>query len=233
VYYRWEGSVGLVESNLSEMNSRVNHWTDFLTECPRRKIKFFRGRPNLPDAPEVEKVRATTAGQALHDTCLYLGTHLGFEVKKQGYLFRQLEPKAFIVQDDGVPAFYVSQAFDDNVGKFRRGDPIIMLEGVLDVEVFSEVSGYPYVMGYLTSSVPHNLAMMMALLTDRVILIPDNDAGAKKNWGAANLPHSIAFLKKFGLTADVLQFEDFKDFGEAWPMKDLHHMVRARVGAKL
>ncbi len=233
-----EGDVGLVQANLSELNGRVNHWTDFLQECPREKIKFFRGKLNEPDCAEVETFlrkmssRASTqTSKMLCPSCLYLGAHLGFAVRPRGYLFRQLEPKMFFADDDGVQAFYVSQSFDAHVAEFRRTDPVIMLEGVLDVEVFSEITGYPYVMGYLTSSVPHNLAMMMAMLANRVILVPDNDAGGKKNWAKDNLPHSVSFLKRFGVKPDVLQFEEFKDFGDVWKQKEMHSLIRAKVNA--
>lgn len=230
--------MGLVRAQLSELNGRVNHWTDFLLECPRPKIKFFRGRASLPNDPEVEAFcqkmsakKGIPAERVLCLSCLYLGTHLGFGCHPRGYLFRQLEPKLFLTDDDGVQAFYTSQMFDEHASQFRRTTPVFMLEGVLDVEVFSEITGYPFVMGYLTSSVPHNLAMMMAMLSNRVVLVPDNDMHAQKNWAKDNLPHSLNFLKKYGVKPDVLQFEEFKDFGDVWKQKELHSLIRAKVNA--
>ena len=230
--------MGLIRAQLREINGRVNHWTDFLKECPRPKIKFFRGKMSEPNDPEVEEFcqkmsarKNIPAEKVLCPSCLYLGTHLGFGCHPRGYLFRQLDPKLFLTDDDGVQAFYSSQAFDDQVLQYRRTRPIFMLEGVLDVEVFSEITGYPYVMGYLTSSVPHNLAMMLTMLTNKVILVPDNDLDGKKNWGRENLPHSLNFLKRFGVQTDVLQFDDFKDFGDVWSQKDKHSQIRAKVNA--
>lgn len=208
----------------------MNHWTDFLSECPRAKILCHRGKLSDPDCPEMESFRHRSM---LSESGLYLSTHYGFGVRPFGRLVRQLEPKMFFSDDGGQQAFYVSQRFDDNVSRFSRSYPVVMLEGVLDVEVFSEVTEYPFVMGYLTSSVPHNMAMMVALLTNRVIVVPDNDKDSPKNWGYENLGYTLGNLKRFGVQVDVLKFEEFKDFGEVWPRKELHSLIRARVNAVL
>lgn len=222
--------MGLVKANLSELNGRVNHWTDFFQSCPRSKVSFFRGKPSEPHCEEIEKSRFR---DNLSLSCLYLGARLGFAVRPKGYWLRQLEPKKFFVDDGGAPAFYASQAFDDRVEGFRRTDPVFILEGVLDVEVFSEITGYPCVIGCLTSSVPHNLAMMLGMLVNRVILVPDNDSGGKTNYGWENVKFSVGSLKRFGVIPDVLKFEDFKDFGDVWTKKEMHSLIRAKVNAVL
>jgi len=103
-----------------------------------------------------------------------------------------------------------------------------MTEGLLDAECFQQITGYPYVVAYLTSSVSSDLALFLALITSRVILVPDYDPRGKEN-----LPLSEKALKYAGVRYGILKEKACKDMGDCWAQRDLHEGVRARLRSQL
>ena len=109
-------------------------------------------------------------------------TYLGFGCAPQGLFFRSVSDKefSFWMAKGCHLNFYVSQKFEEQASEFKFGDPIVLLEGPKDVEAFSHLVGYPYVIGYLTSAVSQKLGLFLSSLTDKFLLVPDNDDVGKK-----------------------------------------------------
>lgn len=153
-------------------------------------------------------------------------TYLGFGVHPIGLLFRDAGPaKDFRIADFGVKklAFYVSQRFEERIQDFRYGMPIVMAEGLLDVEAFAYMVGYPFVVGYLTSYVPAILAAVMASLTDNILLVPDNDESGKDN-----VHRSVENFNIFGTNVQS-HVPVRKDFGDVFAFGDTLDVARAKA----
>jgi hypothetical protein len=153
-----------------------------------------------------------------------LVTYLGFYIKPMGVMFRDMDTKDFRSYKfyNGKAKFYVSQKFDENVYKFRYGDTIVLLEGVLDVEAFSHLTNHPYVVGYLTSGVNQFLAAFLCSLTNKFLIVPDNDAVGKDI-----LPKTMKVFKTFGVVPTVLETEQ-KDFGDVWSTRCELDVMKAK-----
>lgn len=153
-------------------------------------------------------------------------TYLGFGVRPIGLLFRDAGvAKDFRIVDFGIKklAFYVSQQFEEQLSEFRYGMPIILLEGVLDVESFAHLIEYPYVMGYLTSYVPAILAAFIASMTNRIGILNDNDQS-----GRENVHRSVDNFKMFEVVPAVHQTA-LKDFGDVYSLRDDLDVARAKA----
>lgn len=216
--------MGLVRFNLSELNGRINHWTDFFSTHPRKKVVFYRQSVSEDDDPVIAKFQYRNS----LNSGIYLGTHLGFECASVGYLVRQLEPKRFLVEATSKPSYYVTESFEENFQSFTRSCSIALVEGVLDAECFQQITGYPFVMSYLTSSVSSDLAMFLALLSRKVVIVPDAD-----KWGDRNLASSEAALRRAGVEYGVVREREAKDMGEAFFKKELHKGIIARLKSVL
>jgi len=136
-------------------------------------------------------------------------SYLGFHFCPLGLLFRNVADKDFKIASRYKTrvAFYVSQRFEENLSQFWYGRPIVLLEGLLDVEAFAYLTDYPFIMGYLTSRVNDATAAFISTLTDKVLLVPDNDSAGRRS-----VSKSKVSLKAFNVQSTVLSTQA-KDFG--------------------
>lgn len=143
-----------------------------------------------------------------------LVTYLGFWFNPSGLFFRSLQDKYFHCQEffERKLIYYVSENFEKNLKKFKYGDLVVLLEGVLDVEAFSYLLKYPYVIGYMTSYVRPNLAAVLSTLTNKFLIIPDNDDNDQIERCTKK---SIKNFNTFGVNPSILKTES-KDFGEVY-----------------
>jgi len=142
---------------------------------------------------------------------------LGFHFNPSGFMFRSVRAKEFHIWkgvDSGL-IFYVANIFDANYASFRYGQPIVALEGVLDAEGFVAMTGYPFVIAYLSSGMSPYLAAFVSSLTDKVLLVPDNDEAGRK--GA---DRTEKYLHKFGVGAYRHIVSKYKDFGDVLENSD-------------
>lgn len=89
-------------------------------------------------------------------------------------------------------------------------------------EAFASMTGYPYVISYMTSYVGSLLAAFVASMTDKVILVPDNDTSG--NRGAAQ---SLKNFMGYNVTVKILKTEQ-KDFGDVYDAKNALDAEKAR-----
>jgi hypothetical protein len=136
-------------------------------------------------------------------------TYLGFKFRPIGLFFRDMDTKDFRTYVTVKKfKFYVCQKFDERFTEFRYGDPIVLLEGPPDAEAFSYLTGYPWVIAYLRSWIGPYLAAFLASLTNRVLVVPDNDAA-----GYSGFPKIKKNLNAFGVQVDqmITTGKDFRD----------------------
>lgn len=188
---------------------------------PRPKVNIYRPDLSKPDDPDIE---AFEYKFKMGKTQMYIGSYTGFSVRKTGLILRQLEPKTFITSNTLSPSYYVTQSFDDRMLEFKRTDKIFLTEGLLDAEAFQQITGYPYVMAYLTSSVSTKLAQFLSLMCNEVIVIPDNDEYGKKN-----MQYTEKALTNFGVRCKFLEFNDVKDMGKSYFENSLHEGIITRA----
>jgi hypothetical protein len=110
--------------------------------------------------------------------------------------------------------FYASQKFEEQAEDFHFGCPIVLLEGVKDVESFSYLIGYPFVIGYLTSAVSPKLGLFLSSLTNKFLLVPDNDEVGKKC-----VYQSKKNLQRIHTQVKVFETKE-KDFGDIFFSED-------------
>lgn len=96
--------------------------------------------------------------------------------KVVGLTFRTINgAKDFLTWGNNKGNFYgLGQLQPD----FKFGDPVILVEGLMDCDVIKQF--YPNTMAVLTSSLTRNQVATLTRLTDRVILMLDNDEAGKK-----------------------------------------------------
>lgn len=146
--------------------------------------------------------------------------YTGFHYSPLGLLFRSVTDKDFRVNPryrKSRVSFYVSQRFEEQLAQYRFGRPIVMLEGVLDCEAFAYLTDYPFVMAYLTSGVNARTAAYISSITDKVLLVPDNDKA-----GRHGSKTSKSNLESFNVQTLILSTQA-KDFGDVMmnPEQDL------------
>lgn len=168
---------------------------------------------------QIEKVKFKNKDGSLYDPKSpfenSLVSYLGFYQRPLGIFFRDMTTKDFRCYKfhKGKLKFYVSQEFDKNFSNFRYGDIISLAEGGLDVESFCHLTGHPYGVGYLTSAVNYYLAAFLCSLTNRFLLVPDNDSV-----GSDNIPKTMKSFAMFGITPKILKYES-NDFGAVFTNK--------------
>lgn len=145
-----------------------------------------------------------------------LVTYLGFQDHPTGLLFRKLQAKEFkfVPLKTRKLSYYVAQDFEVHAHRFSYGLPIVLVEGVLDAESFAKTVQYPYVMAYLTSYVNTYVAAFVASITNRVLLVPDNDDA-----GRNGAKRSIKNFKEFGVGVKEMKTIE-KDFGDVFANKN-------------
>ena len=91
-----------------------------------------------------------------------------------GFLFRSTRDKFFLLwKTTQVVAYGFS-----NLVEFQYGNTLILVEGAKDAEAIRRV--HPYVLGYLGSRPSINLLNFCKQLTNKILLIPDNDKPRKQ-----------------------------------------------------
>jgi hypothetical protein len=150
-------------------------------------------------------------------------TYLGFGCAPQGLFFRSVSDKefSFWFAKGCHLNFYPSQKFEEQASEFKFGDPIVLLEGPKDVEAFSFLTGYPYVVGYLTSAVSPKLGLFLSSLTDKFLLVPDNDDVGKKL-----VYQSKKNLQRIHTRVKVMETKA-KDFGDLFFAPDKDEIMTA------
>lgn len=145
-----------------------------------------------------------------------LVSYLGFFERPLGLLFRSMEDKDFRIEDFGINKllYYVTQSFELHKDKFKYGYPIVLLEGSLDAECFSYLTGYPYAMGYLKSYVNAWTAAFLSSMTNKFLLVPDNDQA-----GRETSERTLDNFKYYRVKVEVLKTAH-KDFDDVYKYKD-------------
>jgi hypothetical protein len=199
----------LMVENWQQLDRKDNHWVKFFNEHPRERVKIVRYGNKDSDSNYLEAAKYFEELKIIKPGSLGLLAPLGFT--QNGWVYRDLNQKLFVTQVFGSPMYYAAQWFCDRLSFFKFGDPVVVCEGVLDAECLVELTGYPYVIAQVGSSMSVRLGMMMSLITDKIVLVPDNDkageAGAKK---------SLFSLKQLGVKGAVVTTASHKDTGELW-----------------
>lgn len=95
--------------------------------------------------------------------------------KVVGLTFRTINgPKDFLTWGNNKGNFYGLGQLDPN---FKYGDPIILVEGLMDCDVIKQY--YINTMAVLTSGLTKNQTATLTRLTNRVILMLDNDEAGR------------------------------------------------------
>lgn len=233
--------------SISSLTSSVQHrWVQSLMQMGVDKVKYFNPCGEDGSGTVFDLVQKIEAPKIPFSNECCLVTYTGFEPLPLRLLFRRLEKKDFHLVDvqNSKLNFYVSEKFDINFNKFRYGYPIVLLEGVLDVESFSYLTGYPYCIGYLTSTVSEILATFLSTLSDKILIIPDNDGEEKRSLNDRQLSITKRNFAKSGVVPEIhkTKVHDFGDMLSSPDMRDieelrkkLKNMVKGRsnVGCKI
>lgn len=123
------------------------------------------------------------------------------------FILRSKETKNFlnIKLIDDVPLVYGLIDFSD----FKYNTPIILVEGVKDAQTIK--LKYKYTLAYLRASISKSLIEYLKLITNRLIVIPDNDKAGK------NLEYYLKYDDNTILNrAKIYYCQTSKDFGDYW-----------------
>jgi len=200
-----------------------DRWSLRLNEMGVTKTGLFRAVPPPPSHPSEDSLYQSLLLELPKDDLVPTVAHIaytGFHFHPLGLLFRSVADKDFRLTPryrKSRLAFYISQRFEENLQHYRFGRPLVLLEGLLDCEAFAYLTGYPFVMAYLTSGVNAPAAAYISSVTDKVILVPDNDKA-----GRHGVKQSKLNLESFNVQTQVLKTQA-KDFGDVMsnPEQDL------------
>jgi len=205
-----------------------NEWAKSFKEMGVSKIGFYDAEDPQPQQNFLtEQVRECPLTYEPFKQALV--TYLGFGFKPLGLLFRDVSTKDFRVVNTVFKklSFYATQSFDEKVDEFQYGQPIMLVEGVLDAEACSHLTGYPYVIAYLSSYVNSYLAAVLSSITNRFVVIPDNDTA-----GEHGLNNSTSNLKLHKSRVKQCKLES-KDFGDVYRNRHSGDVERAQLALKL
>jgi hypothetical protein len=195
----------------------VHHkWVESLSHFGVKKVRVYNKSLYETDT-NLKKVLSLGGDKTPpYPECLV--TYMGFGFNPSGLFFRSLEEKLFHCEEfiKRKLIYYVSENFEKNLGSFKFGMPIILLEGILDVEACSYFVNYPFVLGYMTSHIRENLAALFSTLSNNFLIIPDNDGTELIKKCTSK---SIKNMNKFGVQPEVLNIES-KDFGDVFYSKN-------------
>ena len=125
--------------------------------------------------------------------------------KGLGFGARAIKQKKFSAHFFEDPGFYsASTCFQEG---FRYGEPILIVEGVLDAEVASLT--YPWTIAALTASVSEQQAFLLSHMTNTVVLSLDADEAGEK--GAF---YSKKHLQKWGVRTMEMKPSGVGDWGD-------------------
>jgi hypothetical protein len=202
-----------------------HRWIRDLNIMRVRKIGLWSPSSEGGD-PELNKFFACCNGEIPFHS--FLVAYLGFSFRPVGMLFRDLETKdfrTFVMMKKFK--FYVSQSFDNRYKEFKHGNCIVLLEGIVDAEAFSYLTGYPWVIAYLRSWIGPHLAAFIASLTDKVLVVPDNDPA-----GHSGYPKIFKNLTAFGVKVEKLDVTSCKDFGDVFDNGLVNEVQKANMVLK-
>lgn len=200
----------------------TDRWSRCLTEMGVSKVGVYRSGGAVVGHPLSEFIKQIPDGTIPYESALV--APLGFRNRPLGMLFRNTATKDFKVVPfyTGRLSFYASEGFEKHKDKFVPGAPIVLLEGVLDTEAFVSMTGYPFAIAYLTSYVGSLLSAFVASMTDKVILIPDNDQSGRRG-GEQTLKN----FRGYDVKVKVMTTE-LKDFGDVYDAKSQLEVEKAR-----
>lgn len=127
-----------------------------------------------------------------------------------GYVCRSLDSHDFCNYGYGKGMFY---GLGDLRSDFKYGDAIVLVEGTIDRDV-CKLFITENCLGVLTSSLSVNQAIVLSNLTNRVILLLDNDEAGKI--GETSI---VKKLNKYNINIKVVPKEaSIKDLGDLVPI---------------
>lgn len=131
-----------------------------------------------------------------------------------GIIFRALDDKVFTNYGLGKGNFYGIGQLDDS---FKYGDLIVLVEGAIDRDVCS-LFITKNCLSILTSTVTNNQLQVLENLTNKVLLLLDNDEA-----GINGENQTIRKLKNRGITCYTINKSDLiKDLGDLLELKRKH-----------
>jgi hypothetical protein len=97
-----------------------------------------------------------------------------------------------------------------NLDGFKYGDPLVLVEGIADLAGIKLIRPDLHVVALKTNDIPKGMYEFYASLTNRIILLLDNDDAAKKQ-----ISRIMARLKEKGINVENAdQLDSLKDTGE-------------------
>lgn len=124
------------------------------------------------------------------------------------------------------PHCYFTEGFSTE--NFEFGDPIVVCEGIADAESLGQV--YPYVVSSMTASISPDIASLLSMLTNIVVICYDNDDAGERGSKRAKRT-----LDKAGVSSRIIKLpEVLKDAGEllfekAHLAPHLNKIIRAQI----
>ena len=139
---------------------------------------------------------------------MLLANMVGNEVSS--IVYRGVYEKSFINHGFGKGNFY---GIGDLSPDFKYGDLIVLLEGTMDRDVCNQFIT-KNCLSVLTSTVSHNQARVLKCLTNKVLLLLDNDEAGNKGTQATKRK-----LNSLGITVYVINKSNaIKDLGDIVPL---------------
>ena len=139
---------------------------------------------------------------------LLLANMVGDEVSS--IVYRGIQEKSFINHGFGKGNFYGIGDLDPS---FQYGDLIVLLEGTMDRDVCNQFIT-KNCLSVLTSTVSYNQAKVLKYMTNKVLLLLDNDDAGNRGTSSTKKK-----LNSLGITAYVIdKSKDIKDLGDIVPM---------------
>ena len=150
---------------------------------------------------------------------MLLANMVGNEVSS--IVYRGVYEKSFINHGFGKGNFY---GIGDLSPDFKYGDLIVLLEGTMDRDVCSQFIT-KNCLSVLTSTVSHNQARVLKCLTNKVLLLLDNDEAGNKGTQATKRK-----LNSLGITVYVINKSNaIKDLGDIVPLLMENKKDKARL----
>lgn len=136
-----------------------------------------------------------------------------------GFAFRSLVSKEFVQFSTYTFSCYTSQKTyqEMKAGNVQWGTPLMFAESPVDAEMLANL--YPVSFAYLRSAMSYNLCRLVAAVTDKVIICPDNDEA-----GVAACRPMKSKLNRFGVNVSFLTMPQ--------PFNDAGDLIKAAIAGK-
>lgn len=143
-----------------------------------------------------------------NDEVLVLANFVGDEVS--GMILRGIKEKSFTNYGFGKGNFYGIGDLDED---FKYGDLLVLVEGTIDRDVCNQFIT-KNCLSVLTSGVSYSQAKVLKYLTNRVLLLLDNDEAGNKGTQATKRK-----LNSLGISVKVIKKSNrIKDLGDLVPL---------------